>query len=177
MFRAPRPPQAKPQLLSLVLRRYIVERAGFPDAHPDFWVVWERGSWTPPAADKNTVVRSAAPASEPAGGGDALCFELKGSARAACSFRVGRADESDIAVTDGTVSRTHLVLSRDSEGKWAFQVAPSAKVVFRGMPHIVPGADVAIASGEQLELGTVRLTFYDASGFVQRLEKERLALK
>jgi hypothetical protein len=152
--------------------------------HP--WLVWEAGS----ALAGNPFERTLAPedidladpersiaeleSARPRGDDDSegspcgrvMCFALDDSPGPQF-IRVGRAEDNDVVVNDLTVSREHLVLTRDLEGVWRVE-SITGGITFCKEP-LPPSAPRPINRGDQVKLGKVTLTFYDPAGMVERL--------
>lgn len=160
-------------LLSLLQRQYLILVHGFQHRYPASWLVWEPGPWR---AARNPTEAGAAkthfamPAEGPRPvGSDALCFELKDEAG---SKLVGRDSASDVFINDLTLSRRHFVLTFDA-GRWLLSAHEESSSVTRvGDALVEVGTPVELPSGVRLTAGSVELTFYDAAGFLKRLQTE-----
>jgi pSer/pThr/pTyr-binding forkhead associated (FHA) protein len=84
------------------------------------------------------------------------------------TVRLGRASENDLVIDDGTLSRQHLVLTRDGAGTWSVADAGSSNgSKLNGMK--LGKAPTAMEPGARIEAGAVRLTFYDSGSLYLRL--------
>ena len=158
--------------LSLLVRQHLALKDEFPRRYPNAWLVWEAGAWSVPAPMDGSVARTHLPADElkdclPVG--DVLCFELP--LQNAGSLKLGRAEGNDVVIQDATVSREHVVLSRNEAGEWKVVPAEgrSAKV---GEQDVAGEVEAELRRGDRLQLGEVTLTFYDADSFVARVSDE-----
>lgn len=152
-------------MLSLLGRQRQLLGARFSERYPSNWLVWEPGPWRPARSETTsnseaTQLPTSVPFARPAGD-DALCFELK---RAVCELTVGRGTENHIVVNDLTVSRGQLRLEFVN-GSW--RVLTTHLVMVDGQPIGPQGALLKNASA--IVIGAVRLTFYEAEGFLLRL--------
>ena len=142
------------------LRNADVFRAKFPGA----WLVWEPGAWHSPSPTAHTTLKIDASATEPKQG-DALCISL-GAATDGRTLNVGREPENDVLLSDGTVSRHHLVLTAHGGG-WRVRTAPQRAATLAGSP--LPEQDVQLLPGQVLQLGGVTLSFHDGESLLRRL--------
>lgn len=163
-------------LLSFLSRQFLLRRQGFETRYPHPWLVWEPGSWRAPPANPSAAQTQLPGAMRPppAGPGDALCFELDVKL-AKGPLRIGRADESELLISDATVSREHCVLRRDGND-WFLKASPSVKSLKLGGQPLAAGAEVKLVPGQQLDLGEVKLTYLDPKQFVARIESEAAKL-
>lgn len=75
---------------------------------------------------------------------------------------IGRAKSSDVYLEYPTLSRNHAALIRDDKGAWrVYDVESKAGVVINGK-KIENASGVPVASGDAIELGTVKLIFIAA---------------
>lgn len=164
-------------LMSLLSRQLALAQEAFLTRYPACWLVWEPGEWSVPVSGVDvsvaeTKVPNAAAIDQRPLGGDALCFSLK--APEGTQLKLGRSADNEIVVSDMTVSRLHARLDLQN-GRWLLiplsdskKTALNGKVLGRGKP-------VALQSGEELELGGVKVTFYDASAFKARVASSVLS--
>lgn len=156
-------------MLSFLAARCAILGEQFLEKHPGAWLVWEPGRWHAPANSvaKETVAGSKSPLL-PAQG-DALCFQLK-LASATGEVRVGRdPTKVDLVVNDSTVSREHLKLVHLGDQAWTAEPVRDRILRIDGRA-VVAGRPATLKRGAALVLGSVRLTFYDPEGFIERLQ-------
>ena len=158
-------------LMSLLTRQLALAQDGFLIRYPHCWLVWEPGEWSVPVSGVDVSV---AETRLPSGsvqeqrplGGDALCFSLKVPDGA--TLKVGRAADNEIVLSDMTVSRLHARLEFKT-GSWALvPLSETRKTTHAGKPAGV-GRPTALQSGQVVELGGVKVTFYDAAAFKNRV--------
>lgn len=165
---------ARSLLLSLLVRQHLVLKEKFRARYPHSWLVWEAGAWNVPETGRQNVAATQLPVSDlrdclPAG--DALCFELVALNETENVLPLGRASHNAFVINDATVSREHLVLRTGPYGQWMVEaVSKSSPVKLDGV-ELQPGQSVPLLPGARLELGDVRLTFYDAAGFYSRIDR------
>jgi hypothetical protein len=162
---------ARSLLLSLLVRQHLTLQEKFRARYPHGWLVWEAGVWNVPETSEQNHGRTRLPAAElhdclPFG--DALCFELRpGSPGAPLSL--GRASRNALVINDATVSREHLVLHPEPEGRWKVEALPQGGPALLSGRRLRPRQPTLLEPGAQLLLGDVRLTFHDVEGFHTRL--------
>jgi hypothetical protein len=164
-------PMTRAYLLSFLARQYLVLKQGFDARYKNSWLVWEPGSWrAPPANAGGAVTRLPGPLAMPARAapGDALCFELAFKADPNAPLRIGRADDSELVISDATVSREHCLLRRDELG-WFVKASPSVKSLRVGGSALPAGSEAKLEPGHTLDLGEVKLTFLDPRRFCERV--------
>lgn len=158
-------------LMSFVARQALLLKDKLATRYPNAWLVWEPGAWSaPPVQGNDTATRlpTAGSAVTAPQRGDALCFELDLPPKATL-LRLGRASENDIVVNDATVSREHLRLTRQANGRWSAEASPQAKSTFLGPLFLMPGKPVQLSDGQKLKVGDVVFTFHEPASFVTRL--------
>ncbi|MBL8951876.1 MAG: FHA domain-containing protein, partial [Myxococcaceae bacterium] len=148
-------------LLSFLTRQFLLRRAGFETRYPHPWLVWEPGSWRAPPVNAGVAETLLPGAARPprAGPGDALCFELDPKTSPG-PLRIGRAEGSELLISDATVSREHCVLRREGAA-WFVKASPSVKSMRVAGRPLAAGAETQLEPGQQLDLGEVKLTFLD----------------
>ena len=161
-------------MLSFLARQQLVLGARFAARYPRPWLVWEPGVWKlqpqNPSALETRLPQKRSTATP--GEGDALCFELV--AKPGARLKVGRAETNDIVITDLTVSRDHCVIRLDGT-RWVVTASPDVKsLMVAGLPQ-VPGGEASLFPGDGMQLGDVRLTYYDAPTFERRVAAEAAA--
>ena len=137
----------------------------FAKKFPGEWLVWEPGPWKASPRGVVATMSGALPSTSAAPQqGDALCF-LLGVANGR-SLDVGRQPESAVVISDGTVSRQHVVLE-GLGGVWSVRANPGRAATFMGMP--MPETSALLAPGDALQLGGVTLSFHDTNTLLARL--------
>lgn len=132
---------------------------------PGPWLVWEAGPWRPPSAKRDTVV--AGPNTRLLASGESLAILLP-SKEGGAEVKLGRDAGNDVVVDDATLSRVHLVFTRDAAGRWTVRDPGSRNgTKVDGAPTGL--APVSVTAGAVIEAGAVRLTFYDAAELYLRL--------
>jgi hypothetical protein len=159
-------------LLSLLTRQLALAKDSFLKRYPNSWLIWEPGEHSVPVSGVDVSV---AATQMPGGGaaqrplaGDALCFALK--VPEGTVLRVGRAAESEVLVSDLTVSRVHAQLTLQG-GRWVLESLSETKATSVGGAPVSRGQLLALSSGQEFELGGVKLTFLDAQAFRDRLAR------
>lgn len=157
-------------LISLLTRQLALAQDAFLTRYPNHWLVWEPGEWSVPVSGVDVSI---AETRLPSGGaeqrplgGDALCFALKVSDGA--TVKVGRAADNQIVISDMTVSRLHALLEQKT-GTWSFTPVSETKKTSVDGKVVGTGKPIALRSGMVMELGGVKVTFYDAATFKQRV--------
>ncbi len=170
------PAMTRAYLLSFLAKQFIVRPHGFGARYPNAWLVWEPGSWRAPPRNPGAAETQLPGAAQPARAspGDALCFELDPKV-AKGPLRIGRAEDSELLISDATVSREHCVLRRDGD-HWYVRASASVKSMKLGGAVLIAGSEAKLQPGQQLDLGEVKLTFLDANQFVVRVESEAAKL-
>jgi FHA domain len=163
---------ARSLLLSLLVRQHLALKEKFRARYPHCWLVWEAGVWNVPENSEQNHGDTRLPTSEelrdclPAG--DAMCFELApGPGRDALSL--GRSSSNVLVINDATVSREHLMLHHQPDGRWLVEVLARGGPAMLNGKRLRPGPPTPLESGMQLQLGDVRLTFHDADSFHTRM--------
>jgi hypothetical protein len=156
----------KAYLMTDMARRYFSGPELFRSQYAHPWLVWEPGKWKV-GTPLDETLQSSTLEEEALSRGDALCFALA-VRTGPLLLRVGRSVDNDVVVNDATVSREHIRLSRDSEGRWSVEAATDDTTTCRG-EILKPGLSKGIVGGDQVVAGEVTLTFYDLVGFIERL--------
>src|SRR6478672_4001380 len=98
-------------LISILAQKFRdADLETFKRQHPHDWLLWEPGSWKPPG--RSTLVvppdQMKAVASKT---GEGLAFVMipKKPSGTEAQIKLGRGDDCDIAINDGTLSSMHLV--------------------------------------------------------------------
>jgi hypothetical protein len=162
---------ARALLLSLLVRQHLALKEKFRARYPHSWLVWESGVWNVPENSEQNHGDTRLPTSDlrdclPAG--DAMCFELApGAGRDV--LPLGRASHNVLVVNDATVSREHLALHHQADGRWMVEALSQGGPALLSGKMLRPGQPTLLESGMQLQLGDVRLTFHDAESFHTRM--------
>jgi hypothetical protein len=162
---------ARSLLLSLLVRQHLALKEKFRARYPHCWLVWESGVWNVPENSEQNHGTTRLPTSDlrdclPAG--DAMCFELAPSS-GRDSLSLGRASSNVFVINDATVSREHLVLHHQPDGRWRVEALAQGGPAMLGGTLLRPGLPTPMESGMHLQLGDVRLTFHDAESFHTRM--------
>ncbi|HME91478.1 MAG TPA: FHA domain-containing protein [Myxococcaceae bacterium] len=160
-------------LLSVLVRQHLSLKQEFKRRYPHAWLVWEAGAWNVSEAGEQNVAHTQPPAEDlqdclPTG--DVLCFELATSAPQQ-TLRLGRASVNDIVINDATVSREHLLVTRNAAGEWSAELKGGRHVAVAGR-SLAKGKSARLGQGDVLKVGEVLLTFYDPKSFEMRVEAE-----
>jgi hypothetical protein len=143
------------------LEQFVAER-------PEAWLVWEAGPWRPTYRATETMEPSGERA--PHGAGDSLAIALDPPSRRPY-LSLGRGPDNELVLDDATLSRVHLLLTREAHG-WTVRDAGSTNGTALEGARLGPDP-VALETGLRLVAGSVRLTFYDAAGLYLRLRTGR----
>lgn len=137
----------------------------FLAAQPESWLVWEPGNWRPPTATTSSPL----PVEPKTAGGEALAFVLTGSV-ARPRLTLGRSD-ADIVINDGTLSRSHLILTCTGAGSWMAEDSGSLNGSTVKGQRLLPQKSVALTSGARVTAGHVMLTYYSAPDMFARIKQ------
>lgn len=154
-------------LMSVLTRQLALGPDAFLMRYSHSWLVWEPGGWAVPESDAEQSVAETRVEERHAprqGNGDALCFGLK--VPDGTAIRLGRAVDNEIVIADPTVSRFHARLELKDK---IWSVTPVNDPALVGEDVVGPGATQQLASGQAIELGGVRLAFYDSKSFKARV--------
>lgn len=162
---------ARSLLLSLLVRQHLALKEKFRARYPHSWLVWEAGVWNVPEGSEQNHRATALPTSDlrdclPSG--DAMCFELA-PATGRDTLTLGRSSYNVFVINDATVSREHLALHAQPEGRWTVEALAQGGPALLSGKQLRPGVPTLLESGMQLQLGDVRLTFHDADSFHTRM--------
>jgi pSer/pThr/pTyr-binding forkhead associated (FHA) protein len=97
-----------------------------------------------------------------------MCFELA-PATGRDTLTLGRSSHNVFVINDATVSREHLVLHTQPDGRWTVEVLTQGGPALLSGKQLRPGMPTPLESGMQLQLGDVRLTFHDSDSFHTRM--------
>ena len=157
--------------MSLLSRQLTLAQETFLTRYPSCWLVWEPGEWSVPVSGVDvSVAETRLPTNEVTElrplGGDALCFALK--VAEGTTVQVGRAADNEIVVSDMTVSRLHARLEFN-QGAWTITPLSETKKTMVAGKAAGTGKAHALHSAQVVELGGVKVTFYDATAFKARV--------
>lgn len=137
----------------------------FATRFPGDWLVWEPGPWQAPSRQTINTLKVDAGAATPKAG-DALCFQL--AAAEGRTLRVGREPDNEVQISDGTVSRHHVVLLHRA-ATWLVRAEGGRSATLSGVA--LGAAEVSLSPGSQLQLGGVTLSFHDTASLLRRLSQ------
>ncbi len=154
---------------SLAFRFNGADLETFKKAHPHDWLLWEPGSWKPPAS--TTLVgmglnTTPAPA-RPSGEALALALEPK---KEGGGLTLGRGDDCDAVINDGTLSQLHLVFMQGPDATWTVRDAGSRNGSTLDGLKLEAGAPRTLKTGSKLTAAGVTFTYYGPAGMLQRLK-------
>jgi hypothetical protein len=139
----------------------------FVRERPEEWLVWEAGPWRPTYQARDTLAQDGQRTSPPHGAAESLAIVLE-SRPERPYVSLGRGPDNDIVVDDATLSRLHLLLTREPGG-WTVRDAGSTNGTTVDGARLGPDP-VALITGTRLVAGSVRLTYYDSGGLFLRLK-------
>lgn len=152
---------------SLLTRQLAFGADAFARRYPNSWLLWEASGAHARLGDVTLSVVETAVAgtrktpTQPTAG-ESLCFVLKPPNGE--PLRVGRALDNEVVIAEPTVSRLHARLELKG-GKWLLLPLSEKRRTLVGGKVAFPGESVQLTSGVALELGGVKLAFYDAKEF------------
>lgn len=151
---------------SLLTRQLAFGAEAFARRYPNCWLLWEASGTHHRLTDVSLSVVETAVAgtrkSQAPTAGDSLCFVLRPLDGEA--LRVGRALDNEVVIAEPTVSRTHARLEQKGTTWHLLPVSEKRRTLVAGKVAF-PGESVQLTSGVALELGGVKLAFYDARDF------------
>lgn len=152
-------------LMSLVLEQYGRLGEAFIERYDHPWLVWDASAWSAPRADGATRIGplpTGAPARKER---DALCYGLfvKGDVK---KIALGRANDNDIVINDGTVSRHHALLTKNQSGQWQVHAFPATSGTFCGSRLLENHEIAPLLDRQKLVVGAVDLMFYEPKSFL-----------
>jgi len=153
-------------LMSLVVEQYARLGEAFLERYDHPWLVWDATAWSAPRADGTTRL-ARVPVEPPSQKErDALCFGLfvKGNIK---KIALGRANDNDVVINDGTVSRYHAVLTLAHAGRWQVQALRTTSSTHCGSRQLAFNEIAPLVDREKLLVGAVDLTFYEPKSFVE----------
>lgn len=143
------------------LQQFVSER-------PEEWLIWEAGPWRPTYRASETLEPSGD--RPPHGAGDSLAIALEPPNKRPY-LSLGRGPDNDLVLDDATLSRLHLLFTREAPG-WTVRDAGSTNGTTLEGARLGPDP-VSLQTGVRLVAGSVRLTYYDAAGLYLRLRTGR----
>lgn len=152
---------------SLLTRQLAFGADAFMRRYPNSWLVWESGGTPGRLSDVSLSVMETAIAGTRKAPSmpthtDALCFVLK--AAEGESLRMGRALDNEVVIAEPTVSRVHGLLSFRGNTWQLLPLSERRRTLVAGKVAF-PGDRLHLVSGTALELGSVKLSFYDSRDF------------
>jgi pSer/pThr/pTyr-binding forkhead associated (FHA) protein len=142
----------------------------FQQAFPHDWLLWEPGRWKPPASSTVMLGESGGPAPASSKSADsALAVALIPSPNS--SFTLGRGNECDAPINDGTLSQLHLVLMRGPNGEWTVRDAGSKNGSWLDGKKLESGKPQPLRDGTRLVAAQVAFTYYSPAGMLARLKQ------
>jgi hypothetical protein len=167
----------KSYLLSVVIKKLEqLGPDGFAKANSHDWVVWEPGSWQPAQRAGTVLVRTketgSKPLEEPKGppkSGESLLFALLNRAGERAPVSLGRGEECDLVVNDGTLSQVHLLFERVADAYTVRDMNSKNGSLLDRLP-LWPGQAVALTPGGKILAGKVELTFHTTASLIGRLK-------
>ncbi len=142
----------------------------FVRERPESWLVWEAGPWRPTYQSKDTLAHDQERHSPPHGAGESLAIALEASPGKPY-VSLGRGPDNDLVVDDATLSRLHLLFTREPSG-WTIRDAGSTNGTTVEGARLGPDP-VTLEAGVRIVAGSVRLTYYDSGGLYLRLRGAR----
>jgi pSer/pThr/pTyr-binding forkhead associated (FHA) protein len=153
----------KSYLLSVLAIRFGLPGKDLSQLHGEEWLVWEPGTWHAPPRSGATLVASPSTLQPPTAG-EALVIPLDRKSE----FVLGRDPGSQIAINDGTLSATHLVLSVLGN-IWTIKDLASRNGTKLDGTRLMPKLALPLQSGARIQAGDVMITFYSPEGMRGRL--------
>jgi hypothetical protein len=147
-----------------------LSRDAFVQGRPEDWLVWEAGPWRPTYRNRSTISAAADPSQPPHGIGESLAIALEPTAGKPY-LSLGRAPDNDLVLDDATLSRLHLLLTKEPAG-WTVRDAGSTNGTTVNGARLGP-EPILLAPGTDLVAGSVRLTFHDSASLYLRLKAGR----
>lgn len=134
---------------------------------PGDWLLWEPGSWKPPA---NRTLTGISEQIRPRAG-EALCILLTARPDGVV---LGRSPACDIVINDGTLSSRHCLFRQSESSGWTVEDLGSRNGTQLAGVKLQVGDQRALTSGQQVLAAEVLLTFYGAEGLWRRLTTSQL---
>ncbi len=157
-------------LLSALKKKYLTSSLEeFTKSYSHDWLVWEPGGWSPPAKMTLAGATLSPPKPSRSISGEALALALEPK-RDSSAVIVGRAN-CDFEVNDGTVSLKHLAFVYDG---YRWTVADLGSRNGSKLDGLKLGEKhEPIFNGAEVQIGSVRLTYYLPNGMHERLTDTR----
>ena len=148
--------------------------AAFSAAYPHDWLLWEPGRWKPPAGSTVMLGDAVAPPPPPQpdankGSGEALALGLLPGQTG--NFTLGRGNECDAPINDGTLSQLHLVFMRTPNGAWTVRDAGSKNGSWLDGRKLESGNPQSLRDGARIVAAQVAFTYYSPAGMLARLKQ------
>jgi pSer/pThr/pTyr-binding forkhead associated (FHA) protein len=159
-------------LSQLIFRSANLDLAAFQHAHPHDWLLWEAGRWKPPASSTVMLGDLSAPQSpQPTNKSADSALAVALIPNATGSFTLGRGNECDAPINDGTLSQLHLVFMRDSKGEWTVRDAGSKNGSWLDGRKLESGKPHPLRDGTRIVAAQVAFTYYTPGGMLARLKQ------
>ena len=95
-----------------------------------------------------------------------VVYPLRPETSSTGRLTVGRVDECNIVIDDGSVSRTHAELTLDSEGRLWVRDRDSTNGTLVSRRPVHPGDEAEVEFGKSVQFGQVKVTFMPAQQFI-----------
>ena len=161
----------KSYLLSqLVFRFGSQDLKAFQTAHPHDWLLWEPGTWKPPSSSTVMLLEPVSDApKKKAPSGEALALAMLPNVQG--GFTVGRGNECDAPINDGTLSQLHLVFLRSPKGDWTVRDAGSKNGSWVDGHKLQQGKPVGLRDGTRIMAAQVAFSFYTPAAMLKRIKQ------
>ena len=161
---------ARSVMLSLLVEQHARLGDAFLERYGHPWLVWNASTWSAPSVDGHTRIIRLPTAPSPPKEMYALCLALtfKGDAK---QITLGRSNDNDVVINDGTVSRRHAVITLSASGTWQVQPLPETSGTICGSRPLSENEVGALVDGQRLVVGGVELTFYQPRSFLELLRR------
>jgi hypothetical protein len=145
--------------------------AAFQQAFPHDWLLWEPGRWKPPASATVMLGESQGQPVPPSNksADSALAVALIVGANG--SFTLGRGNECDAPINDGTLSQLHMVFMRGPSGEWTVRDAGSKNGSWLDGKKLESGKPQALRDNARIVAAQVAFTYYSPAGMLARLKQ------
>src|SRR5947199_8831142 len=158
-------------LISILAQKFKdADLETFKRQHPHDWLLWEPGTWKPPGRATLVIppeqMKAVANKS-----GEGLAFVMVPKKAGANQLSLGRGDECDIAINDGTLSSMHLVFMQLAGGVWTVRDAGSRNGSSVDGLKLEAGKPQPLRNGARILAAQVSLTYYTPAGLLVRLRQ------
>ncbi len=157
------------------IQLFYANPAGFVGRVANPVLLWEAKQHLKPA-EQHWAPTEAGGAGQPWRSDVPAVFELEktpGSKNPfAMGVTLGRVDTNDLVIDDVSISRFHAYFQQDLKtGGWNVVDAESKNGSWLNAVKLVKNIRTAVASGDQLRFGEIKLIFLDAAGLLAHLEQ------